>query len=154
MTTILYKKGDATSISDIKEITYIAHICNDIGAWGAGFVTAISKKWIEPKKQYKQLDKFVLGTNQYVNVEKNVIIVNMIAQRHIYSNKGIPPIRYEMLRVCLKELAQYILSKSELCTIQMPKIGAGLAGGDWKIIEKIIIEELCNKDIQVVVYTL
>jgi hypothetical protein len=34
----------------------------------------------------------------------------------------------------------------------MPKIGSGLAGGDWNIIEQIIIEELCKHDIPVFVY--
>jgi len=31
-------------------------------------------------------------------------------------------------------------------------IGAGLAGGDWKIIEKIIEEELVDMDVRVVKY--
>ena len=39
-------------------------------------------------------------------------------------------------------------------SVQMPKMGCGLAGGDWKIIEKIIIEELCSNDIEVTIYEL
>lgn len=34
----------------------------------------------------------------------------------------------------------------------MPKMGCGLAGGAWEVIEQIIVEELCSLDIQVTVY--
>jgi len=37
-------------------------------------------------------------------------------------------------------------------TIAMPKIGAGLAGGDWNVIESIIESEL--KTVQPIVFTL
>jgi hypothetical protein len=36
----------------------------------------------------------------------------------------------------------------------MPKIGSGLAGGDWNKIERIIIEELVDKGVKVFVYEL
>lgn len=43
MKDIQYKKGDATNPIDNGN-KVIVHICNDIGAWGKGFVMAISKK--------------------------------------------------------------------------------------------------------------
>lgn len=50
---IQYLIGDATqpSAGGNKIIT---HVCNDIGGWGKGFVTAISKQWPQPEKQYRQ----------------------------------------------------------------------------------------------------
>jgi O-acetyl-ADP-ribose deacetylase (regulator of RNase III) len=36
--------------------------------------------------------------------------------------------------------------------IGLPKVGAGLAGGDWSIIEKIIIKELKDFKVTVVNY--
>ena len=50
---INYLKADAT-IPQTEGNIIISHICNDIGAWGKGFVMAISKRWKEPVKQYKQ----------------------------------------------------------------------------------------------------
>ena len=48
---IHYRVGDATApVADGPKI--IAHICNDIGAWGRGFVLAISRRWPEPEKAY------------------------------------------------------------------------------------------------------
>ena len=50
---INYLKADAT-IPQAEGNIIISHICNDIGAWGKGFVLAISKRWKEPAKQYKR----------------------------------------------------------------------------------------------------
>jgi len=33
-----------------------------------------------------------------------------------------------------------------------PLIGAGLAGGDWNILKKIISEELFNEDVTIIVW--
>ncbi|WP_253732040.1 hypothetical protein [Listeria monocytogenes] len=44
MTQITYLKGDATNPM-AKGNKIIAHICNDVGGWGKGFVLAISRKW-------------------------------------------------------------------------------------------------------------
>ena len=32
----------------------IVHVCNDIGAWGKGFVMAISNRWPEPESRYRK----------------------------------------------------------------------------------------------------
>ena len=45
---IQYRTGDATRPEgDGPKI--IAHICNDVGAWGKGFVLALSKRWNTPR---------------------------------------------------------------------------------------------------------
>jgi hypothetical protein len=36
----------------------------------------------------------------------------------------------------------------------MPRIGTGLAGGNWETVSQLIREELCAKDIPVTVYEL
>jgi O-acetyl-ADP-ribose deacetylase (regulator of RNase III) len=41
---IFYMTGDATApVGEGQKL--IVHVCNDIGAWGAGFVLALSKRW-------------------------------------------------------------------------------------------------------------
>ncbi|RKW18275.1 MAG: Appr-1-p processing protein, partial [Capnocytophaga sp.] len=47
MTEIKYIKADATFPQSEGNII-IPHICNDIGAWGKGFVLALSKRWKAP----------------------------------------------------------------------------------------------------------
>ena len=49
-----------------------------------------------------------------------------------------------MLRKCFQNI--YITYNNKNLRIGYPKIGAGLAGGDWTIISKIIDEELKDID--------
>ena len=37
-------------------------------------------------------------------------------------------------------------------SVHMPRIGCGLAGGKWEMIEPIILQRLSNNDVEVVVY--
>lgn len=167
MSEINYINGDATyPIGEGNKI--IVHICNDVGGWGAGFVVALSKKWDKPEKRYREWyhlnvnidnsyesNKFELGNIQEVAVEKDIKVINMIAQHQCWwsidehGNK-IPPIRYEALRKCLEKV--YEIAKRDNASVHMPRIGSGLAGGDWEIIEDIINETLVNKNITTIVY--
>lgn len=142
---IKYVKGDATSpVGEGKKV--IAHICNDIGAWGAGFVMALSKKWSEPEDHYRTEAKKVipngtltLGDVQFVPVTNEITVANMIAQHGIRSisyNNKIPPIRYDAVNECLTKVNQYCIDNK--ATLHAPRFGASLAGGDWNIIEAII----------------
>jgi O-acetyl-ADP-ribose deacetylase (regulator of RNase III) len=150
MSKINYVKGDATKpIGDGLKI--IAHICNNVGAFGAGFVVALSKRWLKPELEYRRMKREdrVLGHVQFVPVTKDIVVANMIAQHDIKPQYGIPPIRTVALRYCL-ELVNTEAIKTG-ATIHMPRIGAGLAGGNWSEIEKIINETLT---VDVTVYDL
>jgi O-acetyl-ADP-ribose deacetylase (regulator of RNase III) len=145
---ITYLTGDATEPIAGEGIKIITHICNNAGGWGAGFVLALSAKWSKPevayKKWYKERNKrskytssriFTLGNIQLVKVEDDILVANMIAQEHYKWINNIPPIRYEALANCLDKLNNEIPHRS---TVHMPRIGCGLAGGKWKIVEAII----------------
>ncbi|MET6996859.1 macro domain-containing protein [Chitinophaga defluvii] len=151
---ISYIKGDAT-MPPGEGIKIIAHICNDQGGWGKGFVLAISKRWKEPEKQYrtwyKSQDGFSLGQTQFVQVEPNIWIANIIGQHKINKDEnGNPPIRYEAIQEGLKKVGEF--AQEIGATVHMPRIGCGLAGGTWDKIEPIISEELINRKIAVTVY--
>jgi len=148
--SIQYIKGDATNpIGEGKKI--IIHICNDVGKWGRGFVLSLSKKWKTPEKEYKLKQEYKLGEIQISNVENDISVVNMIAQHGIRFTY-IPPIRYDALKKCLNQVAELALKNN--ASIHTPRIGCGLAGGNWKDIEEIIKEELLDKNINVIVYDL
>jgi len=150
---INYIKGDATNPQGLGK-KLIVHICNDIGAWGKGFVLAISKKWKEPEKDYKEWYKsqtdFELGKVQFVQVEQNTFVANMIGQHKIRKTNGLAPIRYDSVEECLNKVADFAIENQT--SIHMPRIGCGLAGGNWIEIEKIINRTLIDKDIKVTVY--
>lgn len=156
MNEIKYIKGDATNPSTAGN-QIIAHICNDIGGWGKGFVLAISKRWKKPEDNYRDWYKsgthFNLGEIQMVQVEENLWVCNMIGQHKTVTNsKGIAPIRYEAVESCLKKLADKALLLK--ASIHMPRIGCGLAGGKWEEIEPIIQSALLEDGIEVYVYDL
>ena len=153
MTEIKYIHGDATSpVGDGKKL--LIHVCNDIGAWGAGFVLALSRRWKEPERMYHQWHRrnkgFKLGKEQYVKVEPDIVVVNMIGQKDIRTKGGVSPIRYGAISRCLDKVAE--AASLNGASVHAPKFGAGLAGGSWPKIEAIIIDKLCSKDIDVTVY--
>jgi len=152
---IKYVKGDATAPIG-KGIKLIVHVCNDIGAWGAGFVLALSKKWDGPETEYRRIPaaKRKLGYVQYIPVGDNTFVVNMIGQHNIKPNEfGVSPVRYGAIGVCLKKAAEFARTLNNGKTpvsIHMPRIGCGLAGGSWTIMEQVIEEAV--GDVPVVVY--
>lgn len=151
-----YVTGDATEpVGDGNKI--IAHICNDIGGWGAGFVLALSQSWLEPEQGYHRWyesgEGFALGQVQFVQVEMDVWVANMIAQQDVVADaQGVPPIRYEALEMCLQKVA--VKAKQLGGGVHMPRIGCGLAGGKWEKIEPLIEKTLVAAGIVVTVYDL
>lgn len=163
---ITYLSGDAT-VPQAKGTKIIAHICNDQGGWGAGFVVAISKRWAYPEQMYRQWyrqrepvintepgqivmtsGRFKLEETQLVMVGHGLAVANMIAQAGMRTGSNGPPIRYDALKVCLGRVRGY--ADSFKASVHMPRIGTGLAGGRWDKIEPLIQEEL--SDIPVYVY--
>lgn len=154
MKQIEYVKGDATTpVGTGNKI--IVHICNDIGGWGKGFVMAISAKWKLPEEQYRawhqSKQNFAMGEVQFVSVEEDIWVANMIGQRKINKDEhGNPPIRYEAVELGLGKVA--VFAQEIKASIHMPRIGCGLAGGKWEFIEPIIFKQLSEKGITVTVY--
>ncbi|WP_406825959.1 macro domain-containing protein [Pedobacter sp. KACC 23697] len=154
MIEIEYKNGDATNPTN-KGNKIIVHICNDIGRWGKGFVLAISKRWKVPESKYRSWyqskDNFNLGEVQFVQVEQDIWIANLIGQHKINKDEnGNAPIRYDAIEEGLKKVADFAIDIS--ASIHMPRIGCGLAGGKWEVIEPLIIETISKKDITTTVY--
>jgi len=152
MKDIKYVKGDALEpIGDGKKL--IIHICNNENKWGAGFVLAISKKWDLPERQYRSLGKAKqkLGNVQFVMVENDIIIGNMIVQDGLQMKEfDLPPVHYTALDVCLQRV--YRLANSMNVSVHLPRIGVGLGKGRWEIIEFLLQDNLSKKNIEVVVY--
>ena len=155
MAMIRYLKGDATQ-PQAKGARIVAHICNDLGGWGKGFVLAISKRWPGPEAAYRAWHRgrskndFGLGAVRIVQVEPYIWVANMVAQRGMKTGSNGPPIRYDALRACLKKLTAE--AKELGASIHMPRIGCGLAGGRWEEIEPIILEESISQGVEVTIY--
>ena len=76
-----YVTGDATDpIGNGPKV--IAHVCNDVGGWGRGFVLALSAKWSEPEAVYRKWAaeggaEFALGQVRFVSVDQDLWVANM-----------------------------------------------------------------------------
>lgn len=154
--------GDLFEYVDSEERdVVIPHITNNIGAWGAGFVVPLGRRF--PKAQMEYLNsKPTLGVNQWVNVEnngeKNIWVANMCSQHGITSKStggrehvNSKPIRYAALVDCMRNVHEGSKHIREN-VIFAPKFGSGLAGGNWDLIEELI-EEIWS-DHEVTIFTL
>ena len=82
---------------------------------------------------------------------KDIIVVNSYTQYNYGANHkdGVSkPLDYEALTLCMRKINHGFKGKH----IGLPKIGAGLAGGDWNRIKKIIQTELKDMKVSVVIY--
>jgi O-acetyl-ADP-ribose deacetylase (regulator of RNase III) len=165
---IHYLTGDATRPQGPGP-KIIAHICNDAGGWGSGFVVAVSRRWKGPEVAYRAWHRdgthpdvygttknFTLGRVQLVLVEPDLWVANMIAQKgygargtdpHQTGEESGPPIRYDYLAQCLLRVG-YMAGK-HTATVHMPRIGTGLAGGKWERIEPILADMLETREVYV-----
>ncbi|MFC3986409.1 macro domain-containing protein [Streptosporangium jomthongense] len=152
---ISYTTGDATRPHG-QGPKIVAHVCNDLGAWGRGFVTAVSRRWPEPEAAYRAWhrtgDGFELGALRLVPVKPDLWVANMIGQHGIRRPGHSAPIRYDALESCLAALRDEALRLR--ASVHMPRIGAGLAGGSWDRIEPLILTQLTGHGVAVTVYDL
>lgn len=154
MKKVRYVAGDATApVGDGAKV--IVHVCNDLGKWGKGFVLAVSRRWKEPERVYKAsfdgIPPPALGDVQFVPVTGAIVVANLIGQHGVATRAtGTPPVRYEAIREGLAKVAAH--ARASRASVHMPRIGCGLAGGEWPRIELLIAETLLASDVDVTVY--
>jgi len=145
---ITYVKGSAVyPVADGNKV--IIHIVNNIGAWGSGFVLALSKRWKRPERFYRHVwnkEKILrLGDIQVVSVEHDTFVVNMIAQDGLPSRTNRHPLQYYALKSCLYQLKHRLVDSGQKYSIHCPKIGCGHGGGDWNTVGSILRDVFCNR---------
>ena len=130
----------------------IVHGCNCQCAMGAGIAKAIKEVFPEAYKADRSTEKgskTKLGTISFAVVTRGgneTIVVNAYTQFH-WRGKGVLA-DYDAIRNSFKEIKKRFSGKC----IGYPKIGAGLAGGNWRRISEIIDQELEGEDHTLVVY--
>ena len=160
MTNINYITGDATRpVGSGTKV--ICHCCNDRGLWGSGFVLALSARWDKPELEYKKWYndgvvsnvKFELGNVLVVRADLGIYVANIIGQHGIRGAGNKTPVRYTALSSGFEKISQLTGIFSDM-SVHMPRLGCDRAGGDWDVVEQMVIEEICSKDIPVTVYDL
>ncbi|MEV5330438.1 macro domain-containing protein [Streptomyces werraensis] len=150
-----YVRGDAT-VPPVKGVKVIAHVCNDTGGWGKGFVLALSRRRPEPEAAYRAWHRdraangFGLGAVRLVQAGRYVWVANMIGRRGVRTGSKGVPVRYEAIDTAPDRLAGH--TRELGASVRMPRVGCGLAGGTWSRVEPLVEERLVRRGTPVTVY--
>jgi O-acetyl-ADP-ribose deacetylase (regulator of RNase III) len=156
-TPITFVRGDATSVRGVGKRLLIQLVNDDALTWGGGgFSAAVRRKWPLAQKAFTQqviADKATLQLGNVImhDLQHEVTLVSVIAQKG-YGISTRPRIRYAALREGLLKVAE--AAKKTGASVHMPRIGTGLAGGAWPVVEEIVREVLVGTSIPVFVYDL
>lgn len=130
----------------------IGHAVNCRGGFGSGVAGQIARLY--PLVRTAYLSKFKsegwhLGEIQVVPV-KDKIIVNC-AMQDTYGRSGIH-VNYEACFQAFCKLFRYASMHQD--GIALPKVGSGLAGGQWNLVEEQLLKALTIHEVNVDVYYL
>lgn len=134
--------GDLIKYAQNGKFDVIIHGCNCFCKMGGGIALQLSKLYpivLITDQTTLVGDTNKLGTFTSVKVNDGFVVVNAYTQ---YSYGSGLQVDYDAVKSCFK----LIKEKFSGLRIGYPLIGAGLAGGDWNIISKIIDEELIDED--------
>lgn len=107
----------------------------------------LGKRYPKSRALYKSLGQWPLGFIQPVWIDDNLTIINMLAQDGFVGPGRPLAVDYAALEQCLGKVAQ--LAEVSGYTVQMPRIGCGLGGGCWQVVEQIIQRTLIQKNVPV-----
>jgi len=145
-------KGDLIQLAKAGYFDVIVHGCNCFCTMGAGIARQIQTHFPEAfEADLKTVpgDKAKLGTYSLARVhtrDHTLVIVNAYTQFH-YSGSG-TLVSYDAVRKIFSRLKVEFSGQK----LAYPKIGAGLAKGNWEMISAIINQELDGMDHTLVDY--
>lgn len=147
-------RGDLLALAQRGEFDVIVHGCNCFNTMGAGIAKSIRRLWpaayeadcATEKGSAEKLGTYTSAT--VVNDENphRLTIVNAYTQHH-WTGKEVL-VDYDALRDVFRKIKLDFTGTR----IAYPKIGAGLAGGDWERIKTIIDNELQGENHTLVVF--
>ena len=146
--------GDLLDMAENGDFDVIVQGCNCFNTMGGGIAAQINKRfhsaYVEDCKTVSG-DKSKLGNYTSVDINRpdgsTFTIINGYTQ-YGFGSQDDPPVDYDAIKSVFAKVKAGFTGKK----IGYPLIGAGLAGGDWNIISKIIDTELTGCDHTVVKY--
>jgi hypothetical protein len=153
---VLHLRGSATEPRG-EGRRLLIHVVNDrTPRWGGGFALQVRRKW--PSVQRDFIDwvaedpmRLQLGSVHIAEATADLAVASMIAQ-HGYGPSARPRIRYQALETALAHVAELAVERD--ASVHGPRLGAGQAGGSWRVVEGLLEEVLCAQGIPVTIYSL
>jgi O-acetyl-ADP-ribose deacetylase (regulator of RNase III) len=141
---LIYKQGDLLNAPE----PIIVHGCNAKGVMGSGVAKAIRAKWPKAYSDYKYVydtEGLTLGNIVWsiIDDEGDVkYIANAITQLN-YGRANKRYVSYDGIESVFRKIRNEVESIAASTPdgppyVGIPRIGAGLANGDWEIIADII----------------
>ncbi len=141
-------KGDIVKLVLDGHFDVIVHGCNCFHTMNSGVAKAIRKEFPEVYETDVQLtkrgDRSKLGNINMTPIVRGSVsfyVVNAYTQ-YDYGYDGKQRVVYEAIRTAFGHVAAVFKGKR----IGYPRLGAGLAGGDWEVVSAIIDGELNGLD--------
>lgn len=138
--------GDLLALAEQGHFDVIIHGCNCQCTMGAGIALAIKRRFPEAYEAdlaTQKGDRNKLGTISWATVRvasSNLVVVNAYTQFH-WRGRGVLA-DYAAIRSAMREVRNRFSGKR----IGYPRLGAGLAKGDWSAIAQLIDAELAGED--------
>ena len=139
-------RGDLIRLAQAGHFDVIVHGCNCFCTMGAGFAKQVKAAYPEAASidaTTTKGDAAKLGHFTWVKDNGDAgdfIIVNAYIQYKY--GRGQKHVSYEAVSQVFERINQWFPGSR----IAYPAIGAGLAGGDWRVISEIIDEKLSGQD--------
>lgn len=137
----------------------VCHQVNCKGVMGAGIAKEIRLYYPEVYKEYRRYcdsitEEKLLGKCLLVKVRENLYVANLFGQKGYGREQRYTD--YNAIENAFKNLSVMLTEKNLVhAEIRIPyKIGCGLAGGDWNIVEKTICSTLIKNKLNVTAWRL
>lgn len=149
-TEIQYVRGDVTRAQPTtRPKAVVLQCCNNRRRIGAGVSGAIIQAWPGVRHAYMQ-GSMQLGQVSMCAVRPNVLVCNIIGQDG-YGRDGRVYVRYAALQEGMRTVALQCGADYE---VHCPRLGCGLAGGEWPKVVALLQAEFCARGIPVTVWDL
>ena len=165
-------EGDLIALAKQGHFDVITHGCNCWNQMGAGIAVAMKQNFscdkfpMEHPNYRGDINK--LGTIDYriisLEIDKSIKIGNLNLLAPVFGTLAVvnsytqyrygrnhpdgvqKPVDYDAITLCMRKINHIFKGKS----IGLPKIGCGLAGGEWSVVRQIIERELVDMDVTII----
>ncbi len=146
-------KGDLIALAQDGQFEVIVHGCNCFCSMGAGIARQIRDRFplafaADLETVPGDMDKLGTYSSAQISSSGNQFVVINGYTQYQYAGTGVL-VDYRAIETLFKQIKKDFPQKR----IGYPKIGAGLARGDWKRISKIIDQTLAGETHTLVEYT-
>ncbi len=133
--TIVYKKGDVLNSGE----EVVVHGCNCFNTMGSGVARQVKEQFPQAYNADQQtlrgdetkLGNFTYGRKLRVDGSETIVVNAYTQYRYTFIDVDVD---YRALETAFVNICERFPNE----VIAMPKIGCGLAGGDWEVVSKIL----------------